>query len=77
MTQNRGMVDFSAKRGIISEPQGETKMILSLQVIGLFFGIWFTSANVGKITYGHPVCSSNFVIMSAAWTLFIAVTWLI
>lgn len=52
-------------------------MILSLQVIGLFFGILFTSANVGKITYGQSVCLSNLVIMSAAWTLFIAVTWLI
>ena len=53
------------------------KMILSLQVIGLFFGIWFTSVNVGKITHRQSVSEINFIIMSAAWTLFIAVTWLI
>ena len=52
-------------------------MILSLQVIGLFIGILHTSANVGRITHGQSVSLTNLVIMSAAWTLFIAVTWLI
>jgi hypothetical protein len=52
-------------------------MIFSLQVISLFFGIWFTSVNVGMITHNKSVSAANFIVMSAAWTLFIAVTWLI
>ena len=52
-------------------------MILALQVVGLFFGIWFGSVNIGKIVHGQSVALSNFVIMSAAWTSFITSTWLI
>jgi hypothetical protein len=52
-------------------------MILALQVVGLFFGIWYGSVNVGKIVYGQDVAGSNFIIMSAAWTSFITATWLI
>jgi|LakMenEpi03Aug12_release.lakeMendotaPanAssembly.Ray.scaffolds.fasta_scaffold2964104_1 hypothetical protein len=52
-------------------------MILALQVVGLFFGIWFGSVNIGSIIHGQSVSIVNFVIMSAAWTSFITATWLI
>lgn len=52
-------------------------MILSMQIVGLFFGIWFTSVNVSKIVHRQSVSGGNFIIMSAGWTLFITATWLI
>ena len=52
-------------------------MILSLQVIGLFFGIWFTTVNFAHLFWARSITPINLVIMSAMWTLFIAVTWLI
>jgi hypothetical protein len=52
-------------------------MILDIQVVSLFFGIWFGTVNIGEIVYGRALPLSNFVIMSAAWTSFITVTWLI
>ena len=55
----------------------EKTMILVSQAISLFFGIWFGTVNIGSIINGQSVSVSNMVIMSAAWTLFIAVTWLI
>ena len=51
-------------------------MILAIQVVSLFFGIWYGSVNVGKIIYGQSVGPLSFVIMSAAWTSFITLTWL-
>ena len=52
-------------------------MILSMQVVGLFFGIWYTSGIVGRIAYGQAVSGMHLIIMSAGWTLFITATWLI
>ena len=52
-------------------------MTLMVQTICLFFGIWFTSVNLAKVYRGHAISMINFVIMSAAWTEFIMVTWLI
>lgn len=52
-------------------------MILAMQVVGLFFGIWFTSVYVGKVMYGQSVPGSSIIVMSAAWTMFITATWLI
>lgn len=52
-------------------------MILSMQVVGLFFGIWFTTINVSRVLSRDDVPAINFMVMSAGWTLFITVTWLI
>ncbi len=52
-------------------------MILALQVVSLFFGIWLGTVNIGKIIHGQPVSAANLVVMSAAWTSFITATWLI
>ncbi len=52
-------------------------MILALQVVSLFFGIWFGSVNVTLLGWKQDISPANFVIMSAAWTSFITATWLI
>jgi len=48
-----------------------------IQALSIFIGIWFTTVNVMKCALKHPVNSTNFIIMSGAWTAFITVTWLI
>ena len=52
-------------------------MILTMQVIGLYFGVWFAIVTVSRLMSHENVPAINFMIMSAAWTLFIAATWLI
>jgi hypothetical protein len=52
-------------------------LILALQVVSLFFGIWFGSVNVTLLGWKQDIRPANFVIMSAAWTSFITATWLI
>ena len=52
-------------------------MIITIQIIGLFCGIWFTFANVANTAHGLPVGWQNIVIMAAAWTAFITATWLV
>ncbi len=52
-------------------------MILRVQIIGLFIGIWFTFVNVAKVVHRESVGVLNIVLMAAAWTAFICATWLV
>ena len=52
-------------------------MILAVQILGLFIGIWFTFVNVAKIASGQSVGAPNMVVMAAAWTAFVTATWLV
>lgn len=52
-------------------------MILSMQIVGLFFGIWTASSNAGNVFQGKSVSAADLAFMSAMWTLFITATWLI
>jgi uncharacterized membrane protein len=52
-------------------------MLLTMQIVGLFVGIWFTFVNIGKILRGHQISCINVVIMSSGWTAFVAARWLI
>lgn len=52
-------------------------MIIAIQSIGLFFGIWFSVVNIMKACNGHSVPFSNFIIMSAGLTAFIMATWFV
>ena len=51
-------------------------MVISIQVVSLFFGIWFTFVNVAKAAHSSNVYWQNLAVMSAAWAAFITVTWL-
>ena len=57
--------------------QEDEMMILSIQIVGLFIGIWFTFVNVGKIVRGQSISGPNMVVMSAGWTAFVTATWLV
>ena len=52
-------------------------MLTTIQIVGLFFGMWFTSVNAVKFIREQPISWQNFAIQSAGWTAFIAVTWLV
>jgi len=47
-----------------------------IAAIGLFIGIWFTFANVGKVVYKHPISGANLIVMSLGWTIFISAMWI-
>ena len=51
-------------------------LMVVLQLVSLFLGIWFTEVNVMKWIRGHPVPMCNFIIQSAALVTFIYVTFL-
>jgi hypothetical protein len=45
-------------------------MILAIQGVGLFLGIWFTSINIVLARYKETIPTNNFIFMSLGWTLF-------
>ena len=52
-------------------------MIITIQIIGLFCGIWFTFVNVVLAVRDKPITWENTTLMSASWTAFITATWLV
>ena len=52
-------------------------MILFIQVVSLFIGIWVTFVNIANAAQGNSVSWQNMVAMSTAWTAFISVSYLI
>ena len=51
--------------------------MLAVQIIGLFFGIWFTFVNCANVFRGSVVSGINVAIMSLSWTAFIVARWLV
>lgn len=46
-------------------------LLIVLKFVSLFFGIWFTNVNLGKLIYKQKISESNFFIQAISITIFI------
>ena len=81
LSRRRSGANSTVKGGIPrSNPGGFSKrgnMILFIQVVSLFIGIWVTFVNIANAAQGNSVSWKNMAVMSAALTALIAVSYLI
>lgn len=48
-------------------------MITAIQIISLFFAVWFTTVNLALIYRGEAISHWNFVIQAAAISTFVVI----